>query len=1850
MALTQDINYNALSWVQGELQATFSSAADDLMRYTQQSDANSIAHCIAQLHQTVGILDMLHLSGASMLAAEMQSLASALHAGECDDPEAAQDLLMQALILLPNYLKQLNKTRQDDPLHIIDTINALRLLHAEPEIEPYSLFSPVLSTPLPDYVVPHPETLVSQQDLQQSNLHQTFQMLLLDWIRHTNSGNLIQISQIIHRLRLNSTEERSIQLWWAAEGVIESLLGNGLASDNAAKVLMGELRQPLTTQIQKSESHLLNAFPNELLKKLLFLVAQSTAEGEHTVALKDAFTLHFFDQSHHHQIYNLSADALDQARATLYGEIQQTKEEVSQLEHNVPHASTELHNLSQQLSDMANTLHLLGENEGESLLQTEAKHVSAAVRTESDLNRFQLLSLANALLKVEALVQPTIHDGEGTTPEMEHLQHDVIKECLVEMANVKAALSSLDNNTVTDASGVILTVSHQLYNIAGNLIVIGFSDPADLLTATATRLTDNGPSLSAERLALFAESIAAGELFMEGILQHGQPLDLIIRKAQSNLEKIDTLPTIETIAPLTLSLPTAAEETSVARYINALKQDDGTSDKQNTSVAAYIGQQIQPKDKDTLSLVIPALAIPDDLAQEEIITSDPAPTKDMPEIEIDDDIAEIFAEEADEISREFHDLIPAWREQQDLEALTAIRRYFHTLKGSGRMAQAATISELAWAVENMLNRVLDGIQPPSGAIEQIVVDTHSLLPELIYRFNQRELDSIATVDNLQTRIQEVIDSNDIDALPLEDELRLIFNQEASQHIAALQHEANETENGELPIRRELLRAIHSLKGCAAIANVMPVAILARKLDETLRQLYEQQAPLDTKHSTLLQEILTDIHHVIDQVHESSDGDTPETGVIEDKIARLLPTDLHYIDSDSDDKEAFDPEILAVFLEESDELLADYIEHATRWFHESSTEHRDAVHDSLQELGESAQIAGLHNVRDIYLQMAKLTLQGDASNPVLFDLLDDGHQQLHNQIDSLKHNQPRPAVDGFNTAVESFLTTPETATAPTIDVEPIVVSDTPDTTNATDEDSEEFELLQAFTEEAGELLDSSADAIKRWERDPYDEGAQTQIQRDLHTLKGGSRMTDVPAIANLSHHMETLVLAGVEDNRAIDASFFSLLHRCQDRLAEMHEQLLQRQPLTAAADLQTDIALFVSPEMTSNPAVPPKSESVSNVVPLAPVILPETTHLSEQYQDDEPPTEIILPGKPETAPAAIEQIRVRSDLLDNLSNFAGEVSIARDRASQQNIAAQQQINELGETVIRLQEQLRNLEIETEAQILFRYEDTASGIQTEFDPLELDRFSMIQQLSRSLTESVSDLNDIRHSMAILARETEDVLLQQSRVNTELQQGLMNTRLLPFSGLVARLDRIVRQTSNELNKPTELVITGAERELDRTVLNRILAPIEHLLRNAISHGIETAEQRRDANKPETGKIQLLIEHEGPEVVLTLSDDGQGIDLDKVRQKALEQGLITEDQLPSDEELIQLILASGFSTSDDVSQLAGRGVGMEIVNNEIRALKGRLSIHSVAGQGTTFSIHLPLRLSIVQALIIQAQDQQYAIPLSNIHTILQPNIEQINTLLSAPPTANFEYAEEDYQFFSLNTLLNQAQTAPSADAMPSLLLFRTRTLKFALLVDAVYDNREIVVKPLSTQLNSIDAINGATILGDGQIIFILDLLALIEHVPEPGQAAQTGPHINAIPDRPAVTKITERIAMVVDDSITMRKATGNFLKRNGFTVITARDGLEAIALLHEQVPDIILLDIEMPRMDGYEFATHVRHDDEFKALPIIMITSRDSEKHRDRAMTIGVNDYIGKPYQEEKLLAKIEALIGPDPRKVSP
>ncbi|WP_144774257.1 response regulator, partial [Luteimonas sp. J16] len=757
-----------------------------------------------------------------------------------------------------------------------------------------------------------------------------------------------------------------------------------------------------------------------------------------------------------------------------------------------------------------------------------------------------------------------------------------------------------------------------------------------------------------------------------------------------------------------------------------------------------------------------------------------------------------------------------------------------------------------------------------------------------------------------------------------------------------------------------------------------------------------------------------------------------------------------------------------------------------------------------------------------------------------------------------------------------------------------------------------ELLDIFVEEAGDLLDHSDGLLAQLRQSADSRESLIGLQRNLHTIKGGARMAGVFSIGELGHAMESLLEAVVEQRCELDRTGIGLLEGGFDRLHAMVTRVGERRAVAmphALVDAFNALArgrsLLADDEALAEAAPAPEK------VELAPLSGP----LPEPGTDDD--TTIRAPQ---------EQVRIRADLLDRLVNYAGEVAIYRARLEQQLGAFRAAMNEMEQTNARLRDQLRRLEIETEAQIIARYQREGDSDDVTFDPLELDRFSTLQQLSRALGESAADMASLQQTLDDLTRQYETLLLQQSRVSSELQEGLMRTRMVPFDALVPRLRRVLRQAAQETGKQVQLKLEGSQGELDRNVLERMTAPLEHMLRNSVAHGIESPDQRRKAGKGEEGTVRISVRREGSEVVLEVGDDGAGLDRAAIRRRAEERGLIRPGATLSDSDLDGLIFEPGFSTAREVSRLAGRGVGMDVVASEVRQLGGSLDIATRPGQGTTFTLRLPQTLALTQAVFVRIGETRFAVPIASVRGVGRVERERLGE------GGVYAYGGEDYALHDLGLLVGQGPAKAEGHLQMPLLLVRSGELRAAVAVDAIIGSREIVVKPVGPQVASIPGIFGATIMGDGSVVVILDVAPLVRrHAVLPREAAPA----------PAVEQRKVPLVMVVDDSVTMRKVTGRVLERHNFEVITAKDGIDALERMDERVPDLMLLDIEMPRMDGYELAKHMKADPRLRDVLIMMITSRTGEKHRQRAFDLGVDRYLGKPYQEPELMRNVNELL---------
>ncbi len=734
------------------------------------------------------------------------------------------------------------------------------------------------------------------------------------------------------------------------------------------------------------------------------------------------------------------------------------------------------------------------------------------------------------------------------------------------------------------------------------------------------------------------------------------------------------------------------------------------------------------------------------------------------------------------------------------------------------------------------------------------------------------------------------------------------------------------------------------------------------------------------------------------------------------------------------------------------------------------------------------------------------------------------------------------------------------------------------------DDIDAQLLPVFLEEAQQLVPAIGGDLRDWKANPADEKVSQSLRRALHTLKGSARMAGAIRLGELTHIMESRIESAIEANR-FPPELFAELEEKMDRLSLDVERMggaAPKTPVKAQAKPQAAVAAAAA-----------------------------------------------------ALPIAAAMLRINADTLDHLINEAGEVSIARSRVEAEVRAMRQALSDLSESIGRLRAQLREVEIQADSQMQSRL-SVLEERQSDYDPLEFDRYTRLQELTRLMAESLNDVLSIQQALVRNLGESDSALLQQARTSRDVQQELMRMRAVPFANLNERLYRIVRQTARELDKKAEFYIEGGEVDLDRSVLERIGAPLEHMLRNALAHGIEAPAERLAGGKPETGRISMTLRQESNEIALILSDDGAGIDVDRLYQKATEKGIVQPDAKLGEAERLQLVFASGLSTAETVTQLSGRGVGMDVVRNEIAAVGGRVDIATTRGAGTTFTVYLPLTLAVTQAVLVRAGGSLFAISTAMVEQVLRLKADDMSGLYAAK---QIEFQGRSYPLHSFQHLFG-APGGTEVQAYNSVLLLRSGIQRIALHVDELLGNQEIVVKNIGVQLARLPWIAGATVLADGSIVPIVNPVVLAQRLRGAGAVFDMTTGVPVL--RQAERKAAAPVVMVVDDSLTVRKITSRLLEREGYQVLTAKDGLDALEQLRDMLPAVMLVDIEMPRMDGFDLTRNVRGDARTKHIPIIIISSRTAEKHRNQAASLGVNAFLGKPYQEAELLQQISAHLG--------
>ena len=787
-----------------------------------------------------------------------------------------------------------------------------------------------------------------------------------------------------------------------------------------------------------------------------------------------------------------------------------------------------------------------------------------------------------------------------------------------------------------------------------------------------------------------------------------------------------------------------------------------------------------------------------------------------------------------------------------------------------------------------------------------------------------------------------------------------------------------------------------------------------------------------------------------------------------------------------------------------------------------------------------------------------------------------------------------------------------------------------------------ELAEIFAEESDEHLENIYAGLERLAEDITDTEALLEVRRSSHTFKGAAAAVGLDSVACLNHKIENLLDLLTENRLDATDSHVALILDTVEQVQQLTKTKFDADEVAGPMfELykQYDsemVALGFTPETAEQSE--PESETIEEAVTETETIETETLETVSAEKPEKKETK-----KSTTSTNQAQHLRVPLDRLDALVALIGEMVVNRSAFHQRLADFEARIEDMQASVDRFRNVAHDVETRYSVESLKSTNRRShvlnnknisfhNGEQDEMDSLEFDRYTDFHLLARSLTEATSDVAVIASEFKNLHGDFDSLLGRQQRFNRDAQDSLMHIRMVPVENIANRLERTVRSVSNKLGKKVDLVINGESTELDKTVLEEITDPLLHLIRNGLDHGIETPEQREKSGKPARAKLTIEALNQGTQVTLRVIDDGRGINLDKVRAKAIERGMIEEGQELSQEELHSLIFLPGFSTADSLSDVSGRGVGMDVVREAVQRLKGTINVDSVAGEGSVFTIHLPMTLAVSRALLVESNGQKFAIPMQAIQKIMRLDPTSVSTVGSQPLV---NLGDQSLRLKDMAQHLHMKSEVEFNVASP-LLIIREGDAEVAITVDIVEGGQDIVVKTLGDHLTSVPGYIGATVAGDGTVIPILDPSDICDQKSASFSAG-------AFRGADAAPVARRRLAMVIDDSLSVRRVTTNLLRSQGWDVLDAKDGADGLEKLaaSETPPDVFLCDMEMPRMDGLEFVSRIRGQQEFSKTPVIMVTSRAGEKHRKLAAEAGADEHVVKPFNDDQLMDMIMRMV---------
>jgi len=1674
-----------LSWITTEVDQALSLVREHIARHLANSgDTAVLKPCPEHMHQVSGALRMVGLAGATRFSEAIEGGFTRVTGARPD--LAGIGIIDRAVLALKEYVDGLERGQANVPLRLYPVYRELSDLQGLRGASEKDLFFPDLGLQAPL----HPGNRMLRADELKPFLQaqrSAFQRGLLALLRGQGGApEMRRALDGLHQIAAQLPEPRA--LWWVATGLVEAL-GEPAGADwlARAKVLCNKIDFQIRDLAAGAP-----AVSESLLRDILYAIAKCGAATPRIREIKQLYLLDsLFAELQDDGVVEFDMDRLQPTLSDVRSRLEALKGIWLQYVSGEPKSAARFRELIGSFKAKAGELgnpHLVRLLDAIALVATRLPDPYPA------REQFMVIEMASAFLLAESVVEnlsdppadigqqigimggwlldaakgrssgeppPGLRADLGERIGAMHLRAQVAREIAANLRHVEQVLDSFARDPAR--RGALRGLAPYLRQIHGALNVLGFNRAAEILLicerligACADAGHDDGDGHDMDWIA---EGLSSVGFFLDPCLHGREPADQAVDLFFRRYEKAHA-PAAERGFDSTVVLP-------------------GLRPWESAAAATALGAD--------------AAAAP------------PA----APRPQVNEELLAIYLEEAGEVLAAVDAALALCGGQPlDKDALTTIRRGFHTLKGSGRMVGLMDMGEVAWEIEQVMNTWLEQQRPATPALLDLIAKASAAFAGWVAALREGglcgEIDGTAIVARARDLKSE--------APPVAAKVPVPAPESAIAAVATPAPATRpEPEPTPIPAAEPLSESpvatapvAREPEPPAAPPEAEEMHIGGVRLVRSLFDVYMREA---AQHAANLEAQCA-------EWRRKPGSDAPHEFV---RAAHTLA---------SSSRTAGFEQVAALA-----EALEQWMPHAR--------------HTAAADAG-MIQVA-VANLRAMAEALARR--EAPAAAPALV-------QGLHQLIARLRAPAPKA---------------PPAATVP----KPPPAAQGGGREKRVMRDDIDPQLMPIFLEEAQQLLPLIGSDLRDWKASPLDARVQQSLQRALHTLKGSARMAGAIRLGELTHTMESRIEAAI-DADALAPELFVELEEKMDRLS---------------IDLER---MAAGPEALPEPAALAGEAEAGRV---------------------EPPL-----------PSPASMLRINADTLDHLINESGEVSIARSRVEGELRAVKLSIGDLADSIARLRSQLREVEIQADSQMQSRL-SVLEERDRDFDPLEFDRYTRLQELTRLMAESLHDATAIQQALLKNLGETDAALTHQSRISRDVQQELMRMRAVPFSILDERLYRIVRQTTRELDKKAELEIRGSQVEVDRSVLERIGAPLEHMLRNALAHGLEAPAERAAAGKPESGRIALALRQESNEIVLTVSDDGAGLALERLRRRAEERGLLPPGAAPDVAELTQLIFVSGLSTAETITELAGRGIGMDVVKNEVTAIGGRIEVQTERGRGTTFTIYLPLTLAVTQAVLVRAAGAVVAVPSAMVEQVLRIRSDELGKRRAA---GEIEFQGRAYPLHGLAQLLGGG--APAApQGYQSVLLLRSGTQRIALHVDELVANQEIVVKNIGPQLARVPGVSGATVLADGSIVLIFNPVALAQRARlTPDRAAPAPPQPAALP-----------LVMVVDDSLTVRKITGRLLEREGYLVRTAKDGVDALEQLKDVVPAVMLVDIEMPRMDGFDLTRHLRADPRTRHVPIIVISSRTAEKHRNQVTQLGVNAFLGKPYAESELLQTISDFV---------